>query len=204
MRKGWNVKWQDFETSIGVMRDAGIMIYGSFVHGYDHDTPLSFDETVEFAIRHRFVLANFNPLTPTPRAPLYDRLAREGRLIYDHWWLDPRFRYGQATFHPRGMTAQQLTEGCWRARRAFSSATATARRFLAPQTTLATPGNAVEFLIANFINRREIRRKQGVPLGGPEPLVLPETLPPVPAATDTAGAGADASRDELIAAETAT
>jgi hypothetical protein len=33
MRKGWNVKWQDFETSIGVMRDAGIMIYGTFVHG---------------------------------------------------------------------------------------------------------------------------------------------------------------------------
>src|SRR5690606_2562775 len=34
MKKGWNLKWQDYETSIQVMHDAGIMIYGSFAHGY--------------------------------------------------------------------------------------------------------------------------------------------------------------------------
>ena len=204
MRKGWNVKWQSYERSIEVVHDAGIMIYGTFVHGYDHDTPRSFDDAVEFAIRHKFCLANFNPLTPTPRAPLYDRLAREGRLIYDRWWLDPRFRYGHATFHPRGMTATELTEGCWRARRAFNTAMATTRRFLAPRTTLSSPGHALAFLVVNAVSRREILRKQELPLGGAEPLELPAGLPPINGATGSRGAALGATRDELLSAEVAT
>jgi radical SAM superfamily enzyme YgiQ (UPF0313 family) len=180
MRKGWNLKWQDYDTSIGVMHDAGIMIWGMFVLGYDHDTADSFDVTVEFAIRHKFFLANFNPLTPTPGAALYDRLAREGRLIYDRWWIDPRYRYGAATFHPRGMTAEELTAGCWRARRVFHTAGSMGRRFFAPHNGLAGPRHAFQFLAANFISRREIHRKQNLPLGSPEPLDLPDVLPPVP------------------------
>lgn len=187
MRKGWNLKWQDYETSIGVVHDAGMMIYGTFVHGYDGDTVRSFDATLEFAVRHRFFLANFNPLTPTPRAPLYDRLAREGRLLHERWWLDPGFRYGDATFHPRGMSARELTDGCWRARRDFNAMSSIARRFLTPRT-LAHPMHAAQFLLGNWVSRREIHRKQGVPLGGAEPLALPPTLAPVPpAARDGAG-----------------
>jgi radical SAM superfamily enzyme YgiQ (UPF0313 family) len=190
MRKGWNVKWQDFETSIEVVHDAGLMIYGTFVHGYDHDTAQSFDDTVEFAIRHRFFLANFNPLTPTPRTTLYDRLAREGRLIHDRWWLDPAYRYGEAMFHPRGMTAGELTEGCWRARRSFNTMRATAHRFLSPRTTLRSPSQATQFLVANHISRREIDRKQAAPLGGPEALDLPAAFPPVPPASGASGSAA--------------
>jgi radical SAM superfamily enzyme YgiQ (UPF0313 family) len=200
MRKGWNVKWQSYERSIEVVHDAGIMIYGTFVHGYDHDTPRSFDDAVEFAIRHKFCLANFNPLTPTPRAPLYDRLATEGRLIYDRWWLDPRFRYGQATFHPRGMTATELTDGCWRARRAFNTATATTRRFFAPRTTLGSAGHALAFLVVNAVSRREILRKQERPLGGPEPLEIPVGLPPLTAKTGDRVA----SWDDVLSADVVT
>lgn len=187
MHKGWNVKWQDFETSIAVIQDAGMMIYGTFVLGYDHDTPSAFDATVEFAIRHRFELANFNPLTPTPRAPLFDRLAHEGRLIHDRWWLDPRFRYGDATFHPRGMTAAELTEGCWRARSRFNSASSFSRRFFSRQA-LASPAMALQFVIANYVSRREIQRKQGMPLGGAEPLELQSPLPPLRDAAREPGA----------------
>jgi hypothetical protein len=42
--------------------------------------------------------------------------------------------------------------------------------------------SAAQFLLANVISRREIGRKQGLALGGPEPLVLPTDLAPVPAA----------------------
>jgi radical SAM superfamily enzyme YgiQ (UPF0313 family) len=199
MRKGWNMKWQDYETSIEVVRDAGIMIYGTFVHGYDSDTVQSFDDTVEFAIKHRFYLANFNPLTPTPRAPLYDRLAKEGRLIHERWWLDPRFRYGDATFHPRGMTADELTAGCWRARREFNSTGSIARRFLDPQGALRSPRHAVQYLLSNVISRRAILEKQGVPLGGPENLELPPSLGAVPAAAGTRGAAALLPADPTFA-----
>lgn len=183
MKKGWNLRGQDYETAIGVVQDAGMMIYGTFVHGYDGDTPQAFDDTVAFAIRHRFFLANFNPLTPTPRAPLYDRLAAEGRLLYDRWWLDARFRYGTATFVPRGMTPDELTAGCWRARQTFNTASSIAQRFLS-RTTLTHPWNAAQFLLGNVLTRREIHRKQGAALGGPEPLALPDDLGPVPPAAD--------------------
>jgi len=135
MKKGWNLKVQDYETSIRVLQDSGIMIYGTFVFGYDHDTVDSFDRAVEFSIRHKFYLANFNPLTPTPRAPLFDRLEREGRLIHDRWWIDPRFRYGDATFHPRGMTADQLTAGCYAP---APRSTPTARSWVACSTCART------------------------------------------------------------------
>lgn len=187
MRKGWNLKWQSYETSIEVMSDAGIMIYGSFAHGYDHDTAHCFEAAVDFATRHKFFLANFNPLAPTPRTPLYDRLAWEGRLIYERWWLDPRFRYGQAVFHPRGMSAGELADGCWRARRQFNGAASIARRFCSKRTGWSTPMNALQFLAVNLITRREIYRKQGLSLGGPEPLEIPVPLPPIAAAAGVQG-----------------
>ena len=200
MRKGWNVKWQDFETSIGVMRDAGIMIYGTFVHGYDHDTVETFDDTVDFAIKHKFYLANFNPLTPTPRAPLYDRLAKEGRLIYDRWWLDPRFRYGDAMFHPRGMTADELTAGCYRARVAFNATGSIINRFFDPLGALRSPRNAAQFLLSNVIARREVHRKQGALLGSPEYLDVPDSLGAMPPAPGPRGAAAPVGPEALVTA----
>ena len=143
------------------------MLYGTFVFGYDLDTPASFDRAAEFALRNRFFLANFNPLTPTPRAPLLDRLRREGRLVLDRWWLDPTYRYGQATFRPRGMTADELTDGCWSARRRFYSYRSIARRLMTVRTNLRSAHRAGIFLAANVISRREIHAKQGSTLGEP-------------------------------------
>ncbi len=170
MRKAWNLKYHDYQTSIKVFQDAGIMIYGTFVFGYDHDTVDAFDEAVDFAIRNKFYLANFNPLTPTPGADLYTQLAREKRLIFDRWWLDPAFRYGHATFHPRGMTADELTAGCLRARLRFNTYNSLVRRALAPKTNLRSPYRFGLYLISNLISKREILSKQGRQLGSPAPL----------------------------------
>ena len=169
MRKAWNVKYADYETSIRVLQDAGIMIYGTFVFGYDHDTVESFDAAVDFAIRNKFYLANFNPLTPTPGADLYRQLQDENRLVFDRWWLDPNFRYGAATFHPRGMTADDLTAGCLRSRLRFNTLWSLCRRAVAPATNLRTPYRFGMFLLANLISKREILSKQGRMLGAASP-----------------------------------
>ncbi len=176
MNKRWNLKYGDYATSIEAFKDAGVMLYGSFVLGYDSDTVGSFDPTVEFAIRNKFVVANFNPLTPTPRTRLYERLSRENRLLYDRWWLDPHYRYGEAAFEPRGMTAAQLTEGCFRARSAFNTYGSIFRRLLDRRTHLRSPYRVGVYLLSNLISRREIHAKQGQPMGGPEPLEPLETL----------------------------
>ena len=165
IRKGWNVKWQSYDDAIGVFRGAGIMLYGTFVFGCDSDSADSLDAAVEFAIRNKFLLANFNPLTPMPGAPLFDRMRREGRLVHDRWWLDPDFRYGDATLQPEQMTAQQLTAACFAARRKFNTARSILHRMCTVRTNLRTPYRAGVFLMANLVSRREIYSKQSRSLG---------------------------------------
>ena len=165
MKKGWGVKHQTYDEAIRVFQDAGIMIYGTFVFGYDGDTPDSFKEAVEFAVRNKFLLANFNPLTPTPGAPLYDRLMSENRLLHDKWWLDETFRYGDATFEPLGMTAQQLTDGCYWARTEFNTYSSIFNRLLDVRTNINSVTRAGFYLLSNLTSRREIHAKQGRVLG---------------------------------------
>jgi radical SAM superfamily enzyme YgiQ (UPF0313 family) len=165
MKKKWTLKHGGYTFAVQQFRERGIMMCGTFVFGYDHDTVDAFDATLEFALRSKFCLAHFNPLTPTPGAPLYDRLKREGRLIHDRWWLEPTSRYGQATFHPRLMTADELTEGCFRARRQFNTYSAILTRALDLGSNCRDLYHLGLYLIANVVSRREIYRKQGASLG---------------------------------------
>ncbi|MFN8457654.1 MAG: radical SAM protein [Anaerolineae bacterium] len=165
MKKRWNLRQGNYATSVQKFQEHGIMIYGSFVFGYDRDSLDSFERSVEFALRHNFYLANFNPLTPMPGAKLYDRLKAEGRLIYDRWWLASGYRYGQATFHPRGMTADELTEGCFRARCQFNAYRSIFKRALDFRTNCRDLYRLGLHLSSNIVSRREILHKQGRRLG---------------------------------------
>ena len=165
IKKGWNVKWLSYDDAIRVFREAGIMLYGTFVFGCDNDMADSLDASVDFAIRNKFLLANFNPLTPTPGAPLYGRMQKEGRLLHDRWWLDPNFSYGDATLRPSRMTAEQLTRGCFAARRKFNTAKSIWHRMFDVRTNLRSPFRLAIYLLANLISRREIYSKQSRQLG---------------------------------------
>lgn len=165
MKKHWNLKHSDYKTSVQIFQDHGIMLYGSFVFGYDDDTPDSFDRTLEFAVDSKFYTANFNPLTPMPGAALYDRLEKEGRLLYPRWWLDPRFRYGDAVFRPKGMSAEELTAGCYRIRKEFHSLRSIASRGLEYRTNCRDPYRLGLHLASNLVSRWMIDKKQGLPLG---------------------------------------
>jgi radical SAM superfamily enzyme YgiQ (UPF0313 family) len=184
MNKRWNLRWNDYDTSIARLRDAGIMIYASFIFGWDHDTPDAFDRTLEFAIHHKFTIAGFNALMPTPGSPTYDDLRKEGRLVYEKWWIDPKYRFGRATFHPRSMTADQLTEGCERVRREFSRTGSIARRFFDFNTHMKSPERIGIYMLVNRLLRDELPAKQGKQFGAPsemDPFAIIED-----AATDAA------------------
>jgi radical SAM superfamily enzyme YgiQ (UPF0313 family) len=170
MKKKWNIKESDYATAIRKLHDKGIMIYASLVFGYDHDTVETFEIAAEFAIRSRFALANFNTLAPMPGSRLYKRLLDEDRLIFKRWWLDPNYRYGQATFHPIRMTADELTEGGIRARGTFHGYSSIFKRSL---NSKANSSNLVRlglFMGANLIVRRELSSKLGHRLGAATPL----------------------------------
>ena len=161
MNKSWNDQGLSYAEAIHRFREHGIMVYGTFVLGYDRDTPATFERVTQFAVEQKLFLANFNPLTPTPGTPLYARLQREGRLIRDPWWLDTSYRYGEATFRPRSMTSDQLTEGCYWARSTFNRLSSITRRALDFRANCRNPARLALHLRANLLNRKEIRGKQG-------------------------------------------
>jgi len=165
MNKIQNLRHQNYAAVIQKFKDHGIMVYGTFLFGYDHDTVESFDMTVDFALKTKLCLANFNPLFPLPGTALYDRLKAEDRLIHEKWWLSPDYTYGQAHFHPRGMTALQLTEKCFEARQKFNTYRSILSRGVDLKANLRCPVNFFIYLSANLISRKEIYQKQGISLG---------------------------------------
>jgi len=165
MRKNWSLQCGDYASALQEFYRRGLMVCASFVFGYDHDTPDVFERTLDFALRSKLTLAQFNPLIPMPATPLFQRLQAEGRLIHPHWWLDEEYRYGQAFFHPKNMSAEELSATCYRMRTRFNTYPAILRRACAPQMNARSPHHLFAFLVANLVSRKEIHAKQGEALG---------------------------------------
>ena len=168
MGKGANIKSGDYEKVIRNIYNAGLMIYGTFIVGYDGDTADTAGELKEFALKHKFAVANFNPLMPMPGTPLYARLAAEDRLPYRKWWIDEGYSYGDAMLNPAGMSGQELMESCRRARYEFNSVKCLIQRSLNRKANSRTLSNLSIFWLAGIISAREIKFKQGRKLGGRE------------------------------------
>ncbi|MBQ8148227.1 MAG: B12-binding domain-containing radical SAM protein [Lachnospiraceae bacterium] len=165
MKKSANKAAGNYDEVIQRIYRHKMLIYGTFVFGYDHDDKEVFDKTFEFAVRNHLAVTNFNPLIPMPGTPVYDRMEQEGRLLYKKWWLSDRYRYGETAYQPRNMTPEELRDGCLRIRTQFYSPKCVLKRFFANPIHFL-PWNFVVFLLVNVISRKEIHAKQGQMLGG--------------------------------------
>jgi len=165
MHKGFNTMKGGYEVALANLRRYGIRLYATFILGYDDDHPGTIRETLDFALRHRFFMVAFNHLTPFPGTPLYERLRREGRLLFDRWWLDPGYRYGMVPFAPRGLTAEAVGAGCVAARRAFYGWPSILRRSLDRQVNARGALMGWNFFVINYLMRREVTQREGYPLG---------------------------------------
>ena len=164
MKKGFNMMNGGAPEALVNFRRFGLRIYGTFIFGYDHDTTESFDQAVEFALDQGLAIAAFNHITPFPGTPLYDRLENEGRLLFDPWWLDDRYRYNMIPFKPANLESRDLEIRCIKARRDFYSWPSILRRAIKP-VNLRDPRMLSIFLIANYMHQRDIEGRNGLPLG---------------------------------------
>jgi len=162
MNKRFNNMRGGFRPALANLRRHGIFVYGTFIFGYDHDTPESFDAAVDFATEEGMYIAAFNHLTPFPGTPLYRRLQAERRLRFESWWLDPAYRYNALPFTPKSLTSEQVTEGCVAARRRFYG-----WRNIARRSTRHWRDSYVfrNFFVVNALQRNEISKRDGYPLG---------------------------------------
>jgi radical SAM superfamily enzyme YgiQ (UPF0313 family) len=169
MHKSWNNVAGEYDEVVEKLHRRGIMLYASFVFGYDEDRYVDFIRTAEFARKHAFTIANFNPLTPYPSTALYRRLEAEGGLLRPRWWVDPDFRYGDPVVAPQSMSPEDLRDGPMAARRIFYSWASIGRRALFGLRRWRRPKSVGLLLLANLISRHEIKRKQAKPLSAPVP-----------------------------------
>ncbi|HFD40150.1 MAG TPA: radical SAM protein, partial [Anaerolineae bacterium] len=124
MRKGVNLRIgvAHYREKIERLHDWGLASSGTFIFGNDGDGPDIFARTVEFVLEAGMDVAHFGLLTPLPGTDLYDRLAREGRLLYTDFPADyVRYDLRTAVFRPLHMTPTQLEEGLQWATRALAS-----------------------------------------------------------------------------------
>jgi radical SAM superfamily enzyme YgiQ (UPF0313 family) len=164
MNKTFNTARGGFSKALENLRRHRIRVYGTFVFGYDHDTTDSFESTVKFAEEHAFYIAAFNHLTPFPGTPLYRRLAAEGRLFYEAWWLDDRYSYNQIPFQPRSMMPEELQRGCLAARRRFYSWSSILRRGF-DSVNRANAFMWRNFYLINGMHRGDVSLRDDYPLG---------------------------------------
>lgn len=155
-----------YAEEIAKLRKWGLQTWAAFTVGHDGDTCASIKATCDFAIKNKFTFAAFNILMPYPNTPLYEKLKREGRLLYGgKWWLDENYKFNYAAIVPKNMTADELTEISFDCRRRFNSPLSIFKRAFEPRTNMRTPYRFLTYLIYNPLFRKEVFKKQGMRFG---------------------------------------
>ncbi len=173
MQKAPNLQggFASYRPQLEILRDYGLQTWAAFTLGHDDDTRESIERTLDFALENRFTFAAFNLLLPYPGTRLYQFLHNEERLLFEgKWWLHPAYRFNHAAFIPKRMTADELTQAVYHARKVFNSPSSIFSRVWDFKTNLRSPYRLGLYLVYNPLFRKETFKKQGLKLGTEAPL----------------------------------
>jgi len=81
------------------------MVCGTFLFGFDTDTPDVFDRTKKFVETSHIDVPDALILTPFPGTPLFHQLVREGRILTKDW---SKYDHKHVVFQPKHMTPEEL------------------------------------------------------------------------------------------------
>lgn len=76
---------EEYAEAIQAIKGHDIGVHGSFVFGFDDDTPELFYSTMDFVMKNRLDVANYCKLTPFPGTKLFEKMDAEGRLRHKDW-----------------------------------------------------------------------------------------------------------------------
>lgn len=165
MKKNQNLSINNQEDIVGNIYQSGLWIYATFVIGYDADDAFSVKQTLEYAMRKGFFIANFYQLTPFPGTDLYERLRKENRLLVQKWWLDDEFTYGDLVFKPALTSASEMKALCSRAKENFYSYLSIIKRGLLFKINRRSFFSLALFFIVNLFTRKEMYKRKNRRLG---------------------------------------
>ena len=116
---------KQFYREIETIKRYGILIWGSFVLGFDEDDEESLEKTIQMAKESRLDFACFNFLTPLPGTMVYDRLKEEGRLAGKNW---ADYNMANLVFSPARVSSEVLKKKVRKAWLEFYSMRAVIKR----------------------------------------------------------------------------
>jgi len=105
--KGFN-EVKKYKEAVRICHDRHVGVLGTFIVGFDGDTPAVFDSLVDFVDEIEIDIPRFAVLTPFPGTPVYNQLKREGRIISENWQVYDSVR---VVFQPEGMSVEELQQG---------------------------------------------------------------------------------------------
>ncbi|HHH79857.1 MAG TPA: radical SAM protein [Thermoplasmatales archaeon] len=143
-------KVERFSYMIKKVGKHGMGVWGSFIFGFDTDTPDVFDVTYDTIKGWGLETAEFNILTPFPKTPLFEKMDKEGRILTKDW---SKYDLNNVVFQPKHMTPKELKDGVNRIRKRFYSVQHTVRRILHCANTSKGFSNLLMRFSSNFVMR---------------------------------------------------
>lgn len=166
MNKGFNVALMTPSEAIRKIHKAGIIIYATFLHGYDHDRVEDYKQIIDFCIDNNLFMVGFNHVTPFPATELYKRLESESRLLFQQWWLDEKYTYGTIPYKTN-LPVEEIETRCRVNRRKFYSFTSTLKR-MRNFTNIKNPLMFGLYLVINNMLRKDASQRVLIPMGDKE------------------------------------
>jgi radical SAM superfamily enzyme YgiQ (UPF0313 family) len=110
IRSNWKLRqFPHYREAIKTIQSHGITVNGCFVLGLDGHTTDIFDQVIEFVKATELYEVQITIMTPFPGTPLYERLAREERLLEPRNWK--KCTLFDINFRPTRMSTRELHEG---------------------------------------------------------------------------------------------
>jgi radical SAM superfamily enzyme YgiQ (UPF0313 family) len=97
-----------YRSDIKLLTDHGIGVMSGLIFGFDEDTPDTFRETLDGAIKIGLGCIACSILTPYPGTAFFDRMRKAGRLTTYDW---SRYTSDEVVFQPKNLTQKQIVRG---------------------------------------------------------------------------------------------
>jgi radical SAM superfamily enzyme YgiQ (UPF0313 family) len=117
---------ETFARLIEKIHGYGIMVFGLFIFGFDHDDEETFPRTIRFAIDHKIDACGFSVMTPYPGTLLFYRMLEEQRITSFDW---DKYDQGFIVYKSKGLPPEELWQGHKRAYQQFYSSRSIMKRY---------------------------------------------------------------------------
>jgi radical SAM superfamily enzyme YgiQ (UPF0313 family) len=99
---------EEYARAVKKIHSYKMAVFGTFVLGFDEDTPDIFHTMQKHIGGLSMDSVNFALLTPYPGTPLFNRLENEGRILTKDW---SKYNRKNVVFQPKNMTKEELERG---------------------------------------------------------------------------------------------